>query len=195
MYRPSLFTFSCVFLALVVILTGVAGAAAQDTDPADHPIVGTWQVFLGDDPHVHGLVTHHADGTLTSSDPVTTPLAPGAYVSAAYGVWEATGPNTIAYTYQGFNSDADGNVVGIVTVSGIREVSADGQTFGGNGVFQLADADGNVIFTAPADDVRGARMTVESMDSLATPAASPESGADAGENPPLSINGVVDEIP
>lgn len=185
---PMLRVVASLAAMLVIFTAGSIHASAQDTATADHPIVGTWQVFLGDDPHVHGFLTHHADGTMTSSDPVTTPLAPGAFVSAAYGVWEATGPNTIAYTYQGFTSDAEGNVTGIVTVSGVREVSADGQSFGGNGSYQLTDVEGNVLLVAPADDVRGQRVTVAPM---ALPVASPE--AATSENAPLSSNGVVGE--
>lgn len=164
-----------VALLIVICLVSLPAlgsqAGAQGADTASHPIVGTWQVMLGDDPHIHGLLTHHADGTMTSSDPVTMSAEQGlvVYQSGAHGVWESTGPNTIAYTYQQLNTDADGNVVGVVTVSGTREVSADGQSFGGAGMYQLADPDGNVLFSAPAPDVRGTRVTVIPM-APATPA-------------------------
>jgi hypothetical protein len=165
LFRIALLVVTC----LVGLSTLGPAAAAQG---ADHPVVGTWRVYLGDDPHVHGLLTHHADGTMTSSDPVTMAIEPGmtGYQSSAYGVWEATGPNTVAYTYHQFTSDADGNVIGLVTVSGEREISADGQAFGGAGVFQLADLDGNVFLTAPAPEVRGERMTIVPAETLATPA-------------------------
>lgn len=168
------FHIAVLIVACLASLT-VAGfhAGAQDIDTATHPIVGTWQVRLGDDPHVHGLVTHHADGTVTSSDPATLAVAPGVvvYVSAAHGVWEPIGPTTIAYTVQGFTSDAEGNVTGYVSISGVREVSADGQAFGGNGIYQVTDAEGTVLLAAPAPDVRGARLVVIPMDAIATPAA------------------------
>jgi hypothetical protein len=173
MIRPSLVrSVVAIIAAALLALAGSGAAIAQGSDTASHPIVGTWRVTLGDDPHVHGLLTHHADGTMTSSDPVTMAVEPGmvAYQSGAYGAWEVTGPNTIAYTYQQFNSDADGNVVGIVTVSGTREVSADGQSFTGAGIYQVADVDGNVLFSAPAPDVRGERMTIVPIESMATPA-------------------------
>jgi hypothetical protein len=162
-------------LLIVACLLGASAigpAAAQDTDLANHPVVGSWRVMLGDDPHVHGLLTHHADGTVTSTDPATMAVAPGvvAYVSAAHGVWEPTGPTTAAYTIQGFTNDAEGNVTGYVTISGERDTSADGQTFGGAGIFQVADAEGNVLLSAPAPDVRGERMSVVPIEALATPA-------------------------
>ena len=58
-------------LACLLGASAVGPAAAQDTDIASHPVVGSWRVMLGDDPHVHGLLTHHADGTVTSTDPAT----------------------------------------------------------------------------------------------------------------------------
>lgn len=172
MFRHSTVRSIVAALAVLILFSGMP-AAAQDADTADHPIVGTWRVRLGDDPHVHGLLTHHADGTLTASDPVTFAAMPDmvVYQSGAHGVWEATGPNTIAYTYHQFNTDADGNVVGIVTVSGTREVSADGQSFGGAGVFQLADPDGNVYLSEPSPDVRGERVTIVPIEAMATPAS------------------------
>jgi hypothetical protein len=172
MFRHSTVRSIVAALAVLILFSGMP-AVAQDGDTADHPIVGTWRVRLGDDPHVHGLLTHHADGTLTASDPVTFAAMPDmvVYQSSAHGVWEATGPNTIAYTYHQFNTDADGNVVGIVTVSGTREVSADGQSFSGGGVFQLADPDGNVYLSEPAPDVRGERVTIVPIEAMATPAS------------------------
>ena len=173
MPRSSLIRTLLALAAVIAVLAGNGAAAAQDAATADHPIVGTWTVTLGDDPHVHGLLTHHADGTMTSSDPTTLAVKPGmvVYQSGAHGVWEATGPTTIAYTYQQFNTDADGNIVGIITVSGTREVSADGQSFTGSSVFQVADPDGNVLFSEPAPEVRGERMTIVPVEAMATPAS------------------------
>jgi hypothetical protein len=166
-------TLRIVFLIVASLtLLAIGPAGAQDTGAADHAVVGTWQVSLGDDPHVHGLVTHHADGTVSGSDPATMAVAPGvvSYVSSWHGVWEPIGPTTIAYTIQGFSSDAEGTITGYVTISGVREISADGQSFGGDGIYQVADADGNVVFSAPSPDVRGTRLTVIPMEQLATPA-------------------------
>jgi hypothetical protein len=196
MHRISPFRILIVLTAVLVLLSGGPGVAAQDADTANHPIVGTWEVSLGDDPHVHGLLTHHADGTMTSTDPITMVAPPGSpvsvlYPSGAFGVWEATGPNTIAYTYRQFNSDADGNLIAIVTISGVREVSADGQTFTGHGTVQVADPEGNVFFSEPTPEVRGQRLVVMPIEPVGTPAASPEAGATG--NAPLSINGVVVE--
>lgn len=176
MPRLSMLRRWVLFVAAALALVA-GGPAATAQEVADHPIVGTWRVYLGDDPHVHGLLIHHADGTLSATDPITMAIAPDvtAYASGAFGVWEATGPDTIAYTYQQFHSDAAGNVTGIVTISGTREVSADGQSFGGAGVFQLADPEGNVLLSAPAPDVRGERMAVVPMEDLASPVASPAS--------------------
>jgi hypothetical protein len=75
MQRPSLSIsiFALIVVGLIVLAGGSGYNIVTREGEADtHPIVGTWQVFLGDSPLVHGLLTHAADGTMTATDPVTT---------------------------------------------------------------------------------------------------------------------------
>lgn len=117
----SISVFARVLVGLVVLAGGSGvNVVAQEGEVETHPIVGAWQVFLGDSPVIHGLLTHAVDGTMTATDPVTTVAPPGSpgttiYLSSAHGVWEAAGPNSAVYTYQQINRDADGNLLALVT--------------------------------------------------------------------------------
>ncbi len=174
----SISVFALVVVGLVVLAGGSGyNVVAQEGEADTHPIVGTWQVFLGDSPVVHGLLTHAADGTMTATDPVTTVAPPGSpvsplFLSSAHGVWEATGPDSAVYTYQQINSDAEGNMLALVTISGVREVNADGQSFTTTGAYTVADPNGNVLDAGPVSGVRGERMAIEPV---ATPESTPAS--------------------
>ncbi|MDP9367176.1 MAG: hypothetical protein M3Q03_02690 [Chloroflexota bacterium] len=166
-----------VVLVGLVAVSRIAGdTVAQEATPAaggGHPIIGTWRVFLEGLPGVHGLLTHAADGTMVSSDPITSPDPSGGgvvFLSAAHGVWEATGPDTAAYTFQQLVADANGHLAVVVTVRGERQVSADGQTFTSAYAYSVADPAGAVL-DAGGGTVRGERMTVEPMDMMGTPTA------------------------
>ncbi len=78
-------------------------------------------MFLEGVPRVHGLLPHAADGAMMSSDSIAAPDPSDAgtvFLSAAHGVWEATGPDTAAYTFQQLVADASGHLAAVVTVRG-----------------------------------------------------------------------------
>ncbi|MBA2289192.1 MAG: hypothetical protein H0V98_02265 [Chloroflexia bacterium] len=65
MQRPSLSIsiFALIVVGLIVLAGGSGyNVVAQEGEADTHPIVGTWQVFLGDSPVVHGLLTHRSTG-------------------------------------------------------------------------------------------------------------------------------------
>lgn len=153
----------------------VARAGAQDGEPGMHPIVGTWRVFLGDAPGIHGLVSHGAGGTLIGADPPVASPPPGMpvralHISPGLGVWEAAGEDRAAVTFQQLVTDENGTLLSIVTVSGVRQLSADGKSFTTPYAYVAADPHGNVLDSGTGT-VRGERMAVEPMEALATLAA------------------------
>ena len=103
-------------------------AAAQEATPdamADHPIVGAWMVttpigpslavFFADGINIQGLQASQA-GPLGVT-----------FVGPQIGVWEPTGPRSVHFTGVQWHSDANGALVGTITIDGYPTVSADGQ--------------------------------------------------------------------
>jgi hypothetical protein len=130
-------------LALVMLLGLVATVgsrtSAQEATPAaaaisTHPIVGTWlatltgtggtwaETFAADDSVIIAFPPTENGDPIAGADGVT-------YLSPAVGVWEPTGPHSVAFTVVQTLSDATGASLGTVTIAGHLKLSADGQTF------------------------------------------------------------------
>ncbi len=130
-------------LALVVLLglvapVGKSARAQEATPPAStmstHPIVGTWLAILTGTGGTWAE-TFAADGSVIIGFPATEtgdPLA-GAdgvtYLGPGVGVWEPTGPHSVAFTVVQALSDSAGTSIGTVTIDGQLKLSEDGQTF------------------------------------------------------------------
>jgi len=123
-----------------VLLSGITGAltsafavrstaAAQDATPdamASHPIVGAWMVTT---PAGLAMAVFFADGTNIQGLPVTQAGPQGVtFVSTQVGTWEPTGPRSVHFTGVQLHTDANGTLVGTVTIDGHPTVSEDGQT-------------------------------------------------------------------
>lgn len=165
--------------ALSILLSGswISGAIAhQDTPEAtSHPIVGTWRevAITEGAPPLDLTTVFTSDGTIIGAGPPIFPLEPGVvtFIGPGTGVWEATGPNSVAYTVDLMMADAEGMPTGRLTVHGTREVSADGQSFTGEYINVITAPDGTVLLSVPGVD-EGTRLTVEPMP-VASPAATP----------------------
>ncbi len=127
-------------LALVVLFSFVPGGMrphAQEATPptmSTHPIVGTWLAILTGTGGAWAE-TFAADGSVVIGFPATetgNPIA-GAdgvtYLGPGVGVWEPTGPHSVAFTVIQALSDAAGTPLGSLTIDGYLELSEDGQTF------------------------------------------------------------------
>ena len=126
-------------LAFVVLL-GVAPSGmslhSQEASPtamSTHPIVGTWLMILTGTGGAFAE-TFGPDGSVVAGFPVTEtddPIA-GAdgvtYLGPGVGVWEPTGPRSVAFTIIQALSDADGTPLGTLTIDAFLELSEDGQT-------------------------------------------------------------------
>ena len=117
------------FLALVgIVAAGVTSGSAQDTDMANHPVVGVWELSadLGDgDTSCLSQVVFTADGGYIDVDC-------DAFVEV--GVWEPTGPNTADLTIT-VKTVEDGSF----RIRAAIEVAADGQSFTAPFTFELLD--------------------------------------------------------
>ncbi len=175
--RTYLFTaLALVVLSLAAPVMWTAASAQDDSAiPPDHPLIGTWRVTsteAGEESPV--IDTWSADGTVIGIDPLVFAAGPDFVVfeTSALGAWEATGNDSGNFTVEYFASDGQGNFAGTVTVSGNRQVGDDGQTAAGEFAYAAFDPEGNVIAVGRGTD-EATRLTVVSMDELATPAATP----------------------
>ena len=114
-------------LALGGVLTGgsITAAAAQDTSPADHPIVGAWMASTPGGP---SLSVFSSDGTVVMAAPASSVGPMGlVFQSTQVGTWEAIDDHAVHFTEVQILTDADGALVGSLTFEGYPVVSDDGQ--------------------------------------------------------------------
>lgn len=130
-------------------------ASAQDApaDLAGHPLAGTWMAMANtprpDDPQFPAPSLFAADGTVLLGFPVTQVGPQGvAFNAPVMGVWEADGDRRGHFTAVQLLSDANGALLGTVTIDGYPEVSEDGQTFvddGSKTMVTMRDAAGSIV--------------------------------------------------
>jgi len=161
----------------VVLGLGVAnpavGTAAQDeAAAAGHPMVGSWRETISEPgfSSFEVLTAYHADGTTVGGG--TTAFATGpaevALLGPGVGVWEATGPESAAYTVEFLITDAVGSDVRRETITGVRQFSADGQSFTGELRYEIREADGTAEVAGERTE-SGTRMTVVPFDAMVVP--------------------------
>ncbi len=171
------------------LLTGglISTAAAQDTSPADHPVVGAWIVSTPSGPAIEAF---HADGTYTAAFPVSgVPPSGLTYQSTQIGVWEPTGPQTAHLSVLFLYSGTDGAFTGSFTYDGSQTVSEDGSSIiaDDGGTATVRDANGEVVMVLPADHgvVVGSRMRVGSP---GYPVGSPTTSGEPAAPPPAGAS-------
>ena len=159
-----------------VLLSAVSGALtsafavgrttmAQEATPdamATHPIVGSWMVTT---PAGLAMAVFFADGTNIQGLPATMSGPQGVtYVSTQVGTWEPIDERSIHFTGVQLHTDANGTLVGTVTIDGHPTVSEDGQTLRDDNPESgptIRDAAGNVIdVLRGGPPVTGVRMGV-----------------------------------
>ncbi len=154
-------------------------ASAQEGggDPARHPLAGTWLV---DTPEGLSPATFAADGSVVLGVPPSyvDPQLGLAFQGPALGTWEPDGERRGHFTVVQALSDANGTYLGTFLFEGYPEVSADGQTFGGDTPQRVVvrDAANNVVMDQvisiePPVTATRIGATIESVVFPATPDA------------------------
>ena len=164
----------------------VTRVAAQADSLANHPMAGTWLVLanpaLTETPQIPSVTILAADGTFYATFPPSDigPAGP-MFQSEMTGIWEPYDDRRAHFLAFQFQSDADGNVLGMINVDGYPMASQDGQSFEDDGEMVLVtirDANGVVLDSFPGAGgrpVRGQRLTFDaasfpnSLNSSATP--------------------------
>ena len=161
-----------------VLLSAVSGAltgalavgrttGAHQSTPsamANHPIVGSWMVTT---PAGLAMAVFFADGTNIQGLPATMAGPQGVtYVSTQVGTWEPIDERSVHFTGVQLHTDANGTLVGTVTIDGHPTVSEDGQTLRDDNPESgptIRDAAGTVVdVPRGGPPVTGVRMGVGS---------------------------------
>ena len=153
--HPRLLGSFVVVLLVAMTASGLrSGAAAQDTAPQGHPLIGTWLADTNPDASDNALdtVSFTADGTFTN-------VEAGGFVSL--GAWEATGERTANLTIVAYELDEEGNNVGSTTLRVSIEVGADSNSFAADVTIEFIQADGTSNGEAGPAIVTGERLGVE----------------------------------
>lgn len=169
--------------AAAVGLARVGRATAQEATPgalAGHPLVGAWAVTTpgGVVPQYHG-----PDGSVVAASPPSyvDPALGLTFQGTALGRWEADGDRIGRFTALNALSDADGAYAGTFLLAAAVEVSADGQTWSGEGLegrIIIRDAANNVVLDQmlPSDLAVTATRMGATAESVALPVVAPAAG-------------------
>lgn len=154
-------------------------AGAQDADAmTNHPIVGNWMATTGAGP---AMAVFLADGTNIQGLPAIQAGPNGVeFVSTQVGSWEPVSARGVHFTGVQLHSDADGTLVGTVTIDAYPVVSEDGQTLLDDDPRSgpiIRDAAGTVVadLRGSGPPVTGVRMGV-GVGVPELPAATPTAG-------------------
>ena len=108
-----------------------------------------WETLSGP-----GDVVFSADGTLVSLDSEDVSL----------GVWEPTGPSTVALMFSGLIPVEELGIAGArITIRATLEVAPDGQSFSGDYTAELSGSEAMPTGEYGPDSVTGTRVVVEPM--------------------------------
>lgn len=143
---------------VVLALAGQVAHAAQDLTTANHPLTGMWLAIANptraEDPQFPAPSLFGADGTVVLG---FVPASIGMdgnlqFTGSPMGVWAPYDEQTGHFTAVQSIADANGNLVGSVTIDGHPKVSADGETFIDDGslvTVTIRDASGAIATVVP----------------------------------------------
>lgn len=147
MKRMALFAALAAAASLAIAVgVGAASGAVAPSNTGDQPgghdkqrILGTWlaEVSPADGEPFQAMVTFSPGGGLVETESTN----PG----TALGSWESRGRGRVAFTFQGFQFDAEGAPAGRSVVR--SEVIVRGDTFSGPFEVEVFDPQGNVVFS------------------------------------------------
>jgi len=137
-------------------------------------LAGAWQITISDPPmppaapwSLTAMMLATSDGLLLISQPPVDPDEPGGdnveYSGESFGVWQATGALTAAFTVVCVVYDADARFNGTEKLVGTLELSADGNSLSGTMRFLETDARGREQDSSSGDVLQGTRVRLEAL--------------------------------
>jgi len=147
-----------VLLSLVALLgtliVGGGALAGQDTEMANHPLVGTWLLVDAEHPDdPPSLVVFTSDGIYLQTDYDGT---------TGYGSWEATDATSAEMTFVQQFPDDEGNFGGSAIIRAAIEADPNGQQFTASYSIEVSSDDAPEGEFGPGA-VRATRLAVEPM--------------------------------
>jgi hypothetical protein len=175
----SLLAVTAIVTSAGLLAAGGRSAATAQAQQAGPGWVGAWlnTVTLGTGgPPTTNLSINSADGTLIDVNAPAAPAPPGApyqtaFASTGIGSWASLGGGSAGLSFVVLRTDEAGNSLGTVTVRGIGQLSADGQTASGSGQSTIAGPAGQVLATVPFT-VQSTRVRAEAPAGTSQPAGS-----------------------
>ena len=159
------FAYVCSFhpqmVGTVSVRAGEASAAQTAAGGgATADLAGVWSAEIalddgGEVPSQTALLTLHSDGTLAADFAASSEAAPSLLLGDGHGQWVA-GENGLELALMALASDADGRLVGTVTMRGQAATDA-GDTLTGDVVFDLTSPSGDSVATGTGQ-VSGSRL-------------------------------------
>jgi hypothetical protein len=132
-------------LAATVALIGVQSVTAEGGAVAPE-IEGTWLATItiqDGPPSFPSLVTYARGGALTVTDSSIAPALGNAY----QGTWTKTGPHEFAFTFLGFQFDANGVFANYIRARETIQLQRDGKAYNGVSTIEILDTAQNVLAT------------------------------------------------
>jgi hypothetical protein len=148
------FTLSALGLLCILLLAALALAqttqANTDAGGAVAPeLEGTWLVTVtiaDGPPPFESLATYARGGALTITDSSVSPALGNVY----QGTWTRTGPQEFAFTFLGFQYDAQGIFTNYLRVRETIRLERGGNAYSGVTTIEVLDTAQNVIATVSA---------------------------------------------
>jgi hypothetical protein len=146
-------------MALVVAMALIgAQSVAADNGTVAPELEGTWLVTVtipDGPPPFPSLVTYARGGALLVTDSSVSPALGNVY----QGTWAKTGAQTFAFTFLGFQYDADGVLANYIRARETVRLEPGGNAYNGVTIIEVLDLDQNVSATASLT-THGTRVTV-----------------------------------
>jgi hypothetical protein len=146
------------YVALLCLLTALAGISYAQSGPARQTLKGAWNVTID----FQGVIPTCSAPSLMTRDGGVIANACAANESPGYGQWVRTGNNEFAVTFVGLEYGPGGGANGSYKVRAKVSIGNDSQEFIGPFQTDMFDLDGNLIFTVTGT-VTGRRVVVESL--------------------------------
>jgi hypothetical protein len=151
----------------------MARSAAANEAASAAGFVGSWRIAVSPDALADvqtlgpALATFGADGTMISAGSPVIIAPPGSpfpllIASAGHGTWESTNEQSSAFTFLVLLAEQGGTAHAVVTISGIAELDASGDTFAGEYSAKTVGQTGRTLAEGHGA-LSGTRIAVEQM--------------------------------
>lgn len=138
---------------VIGLLVGSAPGVGAQSDPEDHPVVGSWVIENDSPGFTVALTIFHPGGSFTFATETGTGI----------GTWEPTGGQTVDLTFLFPLAGDDGEFFGLAIERGSVEVGGDGNALTMTATEEFPTPDGGTTGQLDPKSFSGTRIVVEPM--------------------------------